>query len=341
MMRKHLLLLLFVVSFVQIHAQDPIFSQFFAAPLHLNPAFAGVSHAPRFLLNHRNQWPSWPNAYQTYAIAYEQALPFLNSGIGASITADDAGNGIYQTRQLSLFYSYQIKANDDLALKFGIEAGAFRSQLAWDKLVFGDQLDPVNGLGSTGKGNSTEETRPGNLGNNQLDFSAGILAFSKKFYGGISLQHLNNFNENLLNTGSTALLVGHPLRFSVHGGAQFDLGGNGRNGHASFFAPNALFVNQAGFSQLMLGGYLGFGPVFAGAWYRNSGKNPDAVIGLIGYRYGVLRIGYSYDVTLSNLSLSRTGGSHEISLSFTLDESRANQRRRKKVNINDCFQIFR
>jgi len=75
-MRKHLLLLLFVVSFVQIHAQDPIFSQFFAAPLHLNPAFAGVSHAPRFLHKHRNQRPSWPNAYQTYAIAYEQALPF-------------------------------------------------------------------------------------------------------------------------------------------------------------------------------------------------------------------------------------------------------------------------
>ena len=340
-MRKHLLFLLFLFSMRQVYAQDPVFSQFFAAPLHLNPAFAGVSHAPRFMLNHRNQWPSWPNAYQTYAIAYEQGLPSLNSGIGASITADDAGNGIYQTRQLSLFYSYQVKANDELAIKLGVEAGAFRSQLAWDKLVFGDQLDPIDGLGSNGQGYSSEEIRPDNLGNNQIDFSAGILAFSDKFYGGIALQHLNNFNENLLNTGSSALLIGHPMRLSVHGGAQFDLGGNGKNGQAVFFSPSVLYVRQAEFSQFMLGGYWGFGPVFAGAWYRNSGKNPDAAIGLIGYRYGVLRLGYSFDATLSNLSLNRTGGSHEISLAFTLDESRANQRRRKKVNINDCFQIFR
>ena len=335
------LLFIALMSSTALLAQDPVFSQFFAAPLHLNPAFAGVSHAPRFMLNHRNQWPSWPNAYQTYALAYEQSLPFLNSGIGASITANEAGNGIYQTRQFSLFYSYQLKANDDLALKFGIEAGAFRSQLAWDKLVFGDQLDPINGLGSNGQGFSTEEIRPDNLGNNQIDFSAGLLAFSSKFYGGIALQHLNNYDESLLRTGSAALLVGHPMRLSVHGGAQFDLGGNGRNGHPVFFAPNVLYMQQAEFSQFMLGGYWGFGPVFAGAWYRNSGKNPDALVGLVGYRYGVLRLGYSFDATLSNLALSRTGGSHEISLSFTLDESRANQRRRKKVNINDCFQIFR
>ncbi len=340
-MRISLLFLFSSMLITQVFAQDPVFSQFFAAPLHLNPAFAGVSHAPRIMLNHRNQWPSWPNAYQTYAIAYEQSLPFLNSGIGASITADDAGNGIYQTRQFSLYYSYQLKANDDLALKFGIEAGAFRSQLAWDKLVFGDQLDPIDGLGSNGQGSSTEELRPDNLGNNQIDFSAGLLAFSKKFYGGIALQHLNNFSENLLNTGSSSLLVGHPMRLSIHGGGQFDLGGSGRNGDAVFFAPNFLYVRQAEFSQVMVGGYWGFGPVFAGAWYRNSGKNPDAAVGLIGYRYGVLRLGYSFDATLSNLALNRTGGSHEISLSFTLDESRANQRRRKKININDCFQIFR
>lgn len=339
-MRIHLLLIA-LISSTALLAQDPVFSQFFAAPLHLNPAFAGVSHAPRFMLNHRNQWPSWPNAYQTYALAYEQSLPFLNSGIGASITADEAGNGIYQTRQFSLFYSYQLKANDDLALKFGIEAGAFRSQLAWDKLVFGDQLDPIDGLGSNGQGFSTEEIRPDNLGNNQIDFSAGILAFSSKFYGGIALQHLNNYDESLLRTGSAALLVGHPIRLSIHGGAQFDLGGSSSNGHPVYFAPNILYMQQAEFSQFMLGGYWGFGPVFAGAWYRNSGKNPDALVGLVGYRYGVLRLGYSFDATLSNLALSRTGGSHEISLSFTLDESRANQRRRKKVNINDCFQIFR
>ena len=78
-MRIYLPFLFVVFSLSKVLAQDPVFSQFFAAPLQLNPAFAGVSHAPRFMLNHRNQWPTWPNAYQTYAIAYEQALPFFSA----------------------------------------------------------------------------------------------------------------------------------------------------------------------------------------------------------------------------------------------------------------------
>ena len=40
------------------YAQDPEFTQFYANPLYLNPAFAGSSHCPRMNLNYRNQWPA-------------------------------------------------------------------------------------------------------------------------------------------------------------------------------------------------------------------------------------------------------------------------------------------
>ncbi len=320
------------------HAQDPMYSQFFAAPLQLNPAFAGVSQAPRIMTNYRNQWPSWPNAYRTFSVGYEQGLPQLNSGFGMSVLADDAGNGTYRTNKLSFFYSYEVRTKQDLRVKFGLEAGAYRTQLDWNRLTFGDQLDPLEGLGPNGTGAPSEENRPNSLANSQLDFSAGMLVYTEKFYGGIAMHHLNNFDESYLETVD-ALKVGKPMRVSVHGGAQFNMGG--QNGLPSFVSPNFMIVRQADFTELMVGSYAAYGPVFAGAWYRNSGKNPDALVGLIGYRYGVMRLGYSYDVTLSGLTLARTGGAHELSIALTMDDSRANRKRRRKADLNDCFQLFR
>ncbi|MEL7422621.1 MAG: type IX secretion system membrane protein PorP/SprF, partial [Bacteroidota bacterium] len=59
-MRRKLPLLLALLGIVvcSLQAQDPIFSQFYAAPLQLNPAFAGTTIAPRFTFNHRNQYPN-------------------------------------------------------------------------------------------------------------------------------------------------------------------------------------------------------------------------------------------------------------------------------------------
>src|ERR1044071_6773334 len=65
-MKKTLLLLTVIASVVTIQAQDPHFSQFFASPLTLNPAFTGKFDGSwRVAANHRDQWPSIPKAYVT------------------------------------------------------------------------------------------------------------------------------------------------------------------------------------------------------------------------------------------------------------------------------------
>ena len=48
-----------------VFAQDPQFSQFYAAPLYLNPAFAGSSELARVGINYRNQWPAMPGNFVT------------------------------------------------------------------------------------------------------------------------------------------------------------------------------------------------------------------------------------------------------------------------------------
>jgi hypothetical protein len=59
MMNKSLILGLFFCGIVtvQLHAQDPIFSQFYSSPLSINPALAGNSNANwRIAGNQRDQW---------------------------------------------------------------------------------------------------------------------------------------------------------------------------------------------------------------------------------------------------------------------------------------------
>ena len=96
-MKKLLPLLLLFFWATLAFAQDPIFSQFYAMPLQINPGFAGSARAPRAGLAYRNQWTGFQSAYRTYAAYYEQSFDRLNSGIGFHVEGDNAGDGIFKT----------------------------------------------------------------------------------------------------------------------------------------------------------------------------------------------------------------------------------------------------
>ncbi len=117
-MSKRYTIIFLLLATASLKAQDPLFSQFYAAPLQLNPAFTGSAFAPRLGINYRHQWPGFENAYRTYAAYYEQNLERLNSGIGFHIEGDNAGNGIYKTTRFSALYSYQLRLSDGVALQF-------------------------------------------------------------------------------------------------------------------------------------------------------------------------------------------------------------------------------
>lgn len=319
--------------------QDPVFSQFYATPLEVNPAFAGITFAPRVTLNYRNQWPGLNNAYVTYAAAYEQSLEQLNSGVGLVIMSDNAGDGIYKVTRFSAIYAYQLELDKNLFVKFGVQGGLIQNTVDWNKLLFGDQIDPINGPSGGGNPILSQEAPPENLNKSSLDISSGILVYGSNFYGGVAVKHLNSPDESLLGVNEN-LNVGVPLRIIAHAGAEFTLerGNNVRS--PSFISPNIMFNKQGDFWQVNGGAYAGLDQIYLGLWYRHAASNPDAVIGLLGYRYGVLRIGYSYDFTISQLADAGTGGTHEISLTLNLADSRQLQRNRRASRYNDCFKMF-
>ena len=149
-----------------VNAQDPIFSQFYSAPLQINPAFAGNTYAPHITMNYLNQWPSLDKAYVTYSLAYDQFLPSLNIGYGLSLLADEAGNGLLSTNKISGFFAYRLQVKRDFFLKFGVEASGVQARYNWNKFVFLDQIDPR--FGTTTPGGTpipSEEIPPENLNN--------------------------------------------------------------------------------------------------------------------------------------------------------------------------------
>jgi len=330
-MRKLFAALLLLVA-ASAAAQDPIFSQFYAMPLQVNPGFAGSAFAPRVGVAYRNQWSGFNNAYRTYAVFYEQSLEGLNSGIGFNLEGDNAGDGIYKTTRFSAVYAYRLHINDNLALKLGIEAGAYQTTLNWEKLIFPDQIDPIGGVG-----NGSGEVPPELASKTQLDISSGLLILSDKFYLGAALKHLNTPNDGILLVNDN-LSRGLPLRYTFHGGTELVVKKGNKVRQPSFISPNFLFVSQGPYQQLNVGAYAGLGAIIAGGWYRHTFNNSDAIILMAGFREGIFKMGLSYDLTVSGLS-GRSGGTYELTLGILFDQNEK-LRKKKRRDINDCIRMF-
>ena len=326
-------------------AQDPVFSQFIASPLQINPAFAGITYAPRVAVNYRSQWGNVPNAYSTFAASFEQFVPELNSGFGLFVQGDQAGDvggeSLISTNWFKAVYGYKVQVSRDFNVKFGVEAGYTQHNINWDALVFTDQLDRLTGsLDVSGNPNPTQEQRPDATNTGYLDIGAGVLAYTPAFYVGVSLKHLNTPYDGVLRINEN-LQGGLPMRISVHGGGNIVLRKGSRGKPGTFVSPNVLVVKQSSIGQVNAGSLINVDNLFGGLWYRHAFTNPDAVIALVGVQYYAFKFGYSYDLTVGPLTQSASGGSHELSVVLNFDNSVSSQRRRRAARYNDCFQIFR
>lgn len=281
------------------YAQDPQFTQFYANPLYLNPAFAGTARCPRVVMNYRNQWPALSGTFVTTSASYDQHVDGLMGGLGLLVMHDQAGKGTLNTTSVSGIYSYQQAISRKFSMKVGFQATYFQKSLDWSKLTFGDQIDPRRGFIYQ----TQDVPRGGTVGN--ADFSAGVLGYSDVFFVGFAAHHLTQPNESLI-VGESRL----PMKITAHGGAAIPLGMNGKVGDArTRISPNILYQQQAAFRQLNIGMYVDHGPITAGVWYRTR----DSFIALIGFQTEQFKFGYSYDITTSKLTTA-TAGSHEVSM---------------------------
>lgn len=303
-MKRIILLITVALCGFNSFGQDPQFTQFYANPLYLNPAFAGSHGCPRFNLNYRNEWPSLSGNYVTYSASYDQYFKNISGGFGVLATHDLQGQGTIQTSMLGAIYSYHLRVNRKFSMLFGARAAWFQKFLDWDKLTFGDMIDPRKGfIYQTG-----DVPRGGSRG--FFDASAGVVGYSKNFFFGFAAHHLNMPNESMI-IGDSRL----PMRFTGHAGAEIQLGQKSQYVNTTSIMPNIIYQYQNGFQELNIGTYVKYGPFNAGVWFRNR----DAFILAIGINTGKFKVGYSYDVTVSKLNNNTSGGSHEVSMGLNLN----------------------
>ena len=309
-------------------AQDPVFSQFFSAPMQLNPALTGLSDAPTIYLNYRNQWSKINQAYATYSAAYSQFSPKLRSGFGINALADVQGNGIYTTSQFNFSYAYDIRFDENFYIRTGLEFGFVSKRLNWDKLIFLDQLDPTIGLS-----NPTNEAMV-QQSINYFDAGFGMVLHWNNIHGGVSFKHINQPNEAFYQMQISDGQL--PVRTTLHAGAQIPIGAHNKGKNNTFISPNLLFVKQRQFHQLNFGAYAQVQDFFGGLFFRHAFGNSDALIMTLGLSKGVFKVAYSYDVTVSGLG-PNTGGSHEVALILNFED----KNKKHKQRYNDCLKIFR
>jgi len=320
---KRIVLLLNLLTLLKMTsvAQDPHFSQFFASPLTLNPAFTGKFDGNlRVAGNYRDQWPAISKAFVTSTLSVDAPIlgnrisPDDTWGLGLMAMTDRTANGILNSNYLGISTAYHKGLDEDgmQQLGFGFQGTYVSKRLDGLALQFEDGL-LLDGTWTT---SPTEPINKQVINVNFFDFNAGVLYNAStnaqnNFYLGASMYHINKPKETFQGGYYTL----NP-RLTLHGGGYVPVAED-KTLHFT-----ALFSNQAGASEVVLGGALGFNAnndeetptnFYVGSWLRLN----DAIIPYVGLEWNDFRLGMTYDVNYSSLKVgSQSRGGIEISLIY-------------------------
>ncbi len=353
MRNLYLIAFTFLLTCGGLFAQDIHFSQFYQAPLHLNPAMTGVMECTqRFTANYRNQWASViKNEFQTYSASYDTKIPTAQYdyfGLGISLWGDQAGSGRFSTYQarLSGSYSKYMGGNRTQSnyLVVGADAALSSRSINFAKLLWGTQ--------HAGDGTPDPTLPPlESLDEDQFlyaDMSVGLLWFSRlddnlNFYVGGAASHINRPRQSFFNSADVKLYT----KYTIHGGGELGLNNNISilPGFVTFFQGPSFQLNAGTSTRFYLNGSSYSSESFQiGAWARmvnnyewglnqvtppdgteSTSFGVDAVILSARFDYGNYGIGFSYDINVSDLrTASNSKGSFEFSLVYNVcgNESR-------------------
>lgn len=285
-------------------AQDIHFSQLAQTQFFSNPAFAGIQFGPRVLAHYRSEYPNIGSqinsGFNTYFISYDQFLKNYNSGLGAQVIADKFGDNLYSRYYVNINYAYQAKFNEYNALRFGLSANMIHQQLDKSKLVFFDQIDPINGFNQLA---ATAEDISNSFSQTNFNLNAGVVYFTNYFYAGLSARNLlprNNFQ-------GIASKQFEDMTISAQVGGVYWLNQDKRIALFPYF----LFDRQYDYQKYVGNILYQYETLNLGLGLRHNSRDLESIIFLVGFNFNKLRVSYSYDLNTSGIK-SYTGGSHEV-----------------------------
>ncbi len=309
--------LFLLLTIASAFAQDIHFSQFYSTPMQTSPANCGNFDGEwRAVLNNKNQWNSFTNAYRTFAgsVDYSHKSLFAEndvSGLGIVLNRDVAGDGKFGTTQIMFNSAYYYPLmSGKLFAGAGISLGYARHGIKIDNLNFGNQYvnDEFNENIQSG-----EQWENSSFGYFDCAIGTNFILKLKENWNaevGFSAAHLNMPKKSFLGSSDSRL----PVKWIVHATADFNVKND------FWIEPMFYCMVQQKYLEFDVGamGRLDINPmnlqaVYFGIFARTS----DAGILCAGVKYHDFRFMINYDINLSKLSqISRGNGGFEFSVIY-------------------------
>lgn len=286
-----------MINCLVVAQQLPQFTQYMLNDYVINPAFTGKSGSFEAKSDNRYQWQGITDAPRTYVLSLNGPIKKQNIGVGGYLFTDITG----PTRRtgLSLSYGYHLKISEKLKASLGLSLGLLQFAVDASKITLQNTNDIAisNGFQSS--------LVP--------DFGFGGLIYNDQFFVGVSAPQIYPSKLKFFNYVSQSNLATH---IYLVGGYKYPLS------DVFVLEPTTLikFVNPAPPQIEITGRLIYQKKVWAGFGVRMK----DAITAMIGYTFQEnLTIGYSYDMTTSNLK-RYSSGSNEIYLAIRFYRAKKN-----------------
>lgn len=347
---KHIIFIFVILTYRQLNAQDPNFSQFYNNPVYYNPGMTAINNGFTFRANARSLWTPIPGKFNTSSVTFEaEAINKLGFGLLAMTNVE--GEGMLRTSGANMYYSYRPVDTRNMIFQVGFSAGVQSKNVDWSRFTFSDNYDEV-----FGNVNNSAFIPPNFNSVTYVDFGSGfalrfnrkrkrsgrLIEYSTTTIGGAA-HHLTRPKDALIGD-----LDRLPMKFNFHASTQLLINGK-------IYSPAFMFERQNEFQTFAIGANITNRPYTAGFWIRNrtflmTGDRFDSFMVSLGANiplnsFNTMRVMYSFDMTISRLRSSSIG-SHEVSLIFDFDQQKlfgglqARNKNRRKFKCPTDFRGY-
>lgn len=291
MKKQYIIIILFFVGGLVRGQQDPQFTQFMFDRVSYNPAAAAIDGYLNATAFYRNQWTGFEGAPKTGLINVALPIYNINSGVGVTFYFDEIGQ--QNTLNALLSYNYQLKLGGGNKLAFGVALGMYNTKMGTE-WVATDGVDFDNAIPITGESSTL------------FDASFGVVFRTQELYAGLSVTHLSGGHLETVNIDLTQHLY-------FEAGYDITL-----PGETIKLIPNVLVKTDFASTQVDVNMLAMWNNI---VWFGVSYRLEDAISPMAGVQLpvgkGEIRVGYSYDVTTSEIQ-NYSSGTHEIFLNYNM-----------------------
>lgn len=327
--RVLLSLIIWIGFAVAYRAQDVHFSQYYFSPLSLNPANTGNYKADyRFFGNYRSQWRELGKAYETFSVGGDfNKFVGPNNLSGGLFLINDKSGGNLSVLKIMPSGAWHFKIAG-VKIHLGLQPGVVIKSINFNSHTFPNQMNWNKGQYDNSLPNNETNTAQQFT---YFDLNSG-LGISKRFgkveiESGYAVFHINQPKESFFNNSKNKL----PIRQAVNAGLSYDIStkliahvhslyGFTTKVNDWISGVNLEYVLQRApfYTNSVFGGFM---------WRGGLKRNSDAGIATVGLNYKNWTLGFSYDITFSQLKTSVDNrGAYEIAFIIRGKNTRLTQK---------------